>query len=263
VLRPLENDLYEITHDSIAAKIAAASVEAYKLPTMLPGYSTQVSALAGFMPYAQEHARVFFGRDQEIQTLFDLVMNDTRFRSTLVYGKLGSGKTSLLCAGLLPRLEQYRKVRYLQITPQVIAREIVPYLDTPATPAKESLLWDEGGPSPAKIVIWDQVEEWFSAFNTREELIRLFQWIADGYHRHGDTEFIWCIREEYFAQLTELESYLPGFMDKKKRVESLTPEQGRAVVESVAMQQGIDFADQDALDLFVEKLTGARCRWEN
>ncbi|HLF65530.1 MAG TPA: ATP-binding protein [Saprospiraceae bacterium] len=262
ILRPLENDLYELAHDSIAAKIAAASVEAYKLPTLLPGYSTQVSAVIGFKPYAQEHARVFYGRDHEIQTLFDLVMNDSRSRSTLVYGKLGSGKTSLLCAGVIPRIEQFRKVRYLHITPQIITKEIAPYLREGTQPVRESLLWTDGSASPAKVVIWDQIEEWFSSFTSREELMTLFQWMADGYNRFGDTEFIWCIREEYFAQFTDLESYLPGFMDKKKRVEALTPEQARNAVQSIALHQKLEFDDDEALSLFMQKLTGEDGRIE-
>jgi hypothetical protein len=255
--------MFELAHDSIAAKIAAASLESVKLPAILPGYSADVSALVGFRPYAQQHARVFFGRDHEIQTIFDLVMNDSRSRSTLVYGKLGSGKTSLLCAGAIPRIEQFRNVRYIQITPHIIASEITPYLTSASPPGKESLLWTDGSTtSSSRVVIWDQLEECLTAFTTREELFNLFQWIAEGYRKHSDTEFIWCIREENFAQFTDLETVLPGFMDKKKRVESFTPEQARTIVESVAMQHRLSFADKETIDLFVERLTGEDDRIE-
>jgi hypothetical protein len=262
VLRPLENDQYELVHDSVAAKISQATADTYKLPTLLPGYTTQISALVGFKPYTQEHARVFYGREHEIQTIFDLVMNDSRSRSTLVYGKLGSGKTSLLLAGALPRIEQFRKVRYLQMTPHIIEKEVAPYLNESNRPEKESLLWTDGTLSPARVVVWDQIEEWFSCFKSREEQMSLFQWIADGYKRFGDTEFVWCIREEDFARLTDLESYLPGFMDKKKRVEALTPEQTLHVVESLAMHQKVEFVDAEAMQLFVRKLTGEDGRVE-
>ncbi len=262
VLRPLEDDQFELIHDSVAAKIALASVDKHKIPTLLPGYTTQIDALLGFKPYAQEHARVFYGREHETQTIFDLVMNDSRSRSTLVYGKLGSGKTSLLRAGAIPRIEQFGKVRYVQITPQVIAKEIAPYLVNGTSHAKESILWTDGNPSPSKVVMWDQIEEWFSFFTSREELITLFQWIAEGYKRFGETEFVWCIREEYFAQFTDLESYLPGFMDKKKRVEAFTPLQTKNVVESIAFHQKLEFEDSESLDLFVRKITGEDGRIE-
>jgi ABC-type nitrate/sulfonate/bicarbonate transport system ATPase subunit len=60
-------------------------------------------------PFATEDAAVFFGRDQEIGRLLELLQPTLQHgpgRFVAVVGPSGSGKSSLLRAGLLPRLER-------------------------------------------------------------------------------------------------------------------------------------------------------------
>jgi AAA ATPase domain len=59
--------------------------------------------------FAEADAAVFFGRDAEIQQGLDLLNRLRRFggeRLALVLGASGSGKSSLLRAGLMPRLRR-------------------------------------------------------------------------------------------------------------------------------------------------------------
>jgi hypothetical protein len=63
----------------------------------------------GLVPYAEEHAAFFFGRDDESEELFRRV---TRKVFTLLFGQSGLGKSSLLNATLYPKL---RKAGYLPI----------------------------------------------------------------------------------------------------------------------------------------------------
>src|SRR6516162_6172512 len=55
----------------------------------------------GLVPYREEHAPFFFGRDEEAEELFARVTQKT---FTLLFGQSGLGKTSLLNACLYPRL---------------------------------------------------------------------------------------------------------------------------------------------------------------
>ena len=54
--------------------------------------------------YGAEHAEVFFGRNRRLRTLYRQITNPETPRVALVYGSAGIGKSSLLEAGLLPRL---------------------------------------------------------------------------------------------------------------------------------------------------------------
>lgn len=55
----------------------------------------------GATPFSKEQARIFYGRNNDIQRLLTLVRVE---RKVLLYGKSGLGKTSLLEAGVIPRL---------------------------------------------------------------------------------------------------------------------------------------------------------------
>ena len=65
------------------------------------------SPYPGMMPFAVEDAAVFFGRDAEARRLVELLQPTPLRRSgrfVAIVGPSGSGKSSLLRAGLLPRL---------------------------------------------------------------------------------------------------------------------------------------------------------------
>ncbi|MEL6853326.1 MAG: ATP-binding protein, partial [Bacteroidota bacterium] len=47
--------------------------------------------------YTPEDSAIFFGRDQEVESLYELVFKS---RLMLIYGQSGTGKTSLIQCGL-------------------------------------------------------------------------------------------------------------------------------------------------------------------
>lgn len=60
----------------------------------------------GLRPFGQEEARLFFGRQQQVNELLTRLENRPDFRFLAVIGASGSGKSSLVRAGLLPALEK-------------------------------------------------------------------------------------------------------------------------------------------------------------
>ena len=61
------------------------------------------SAFIGLQSYTEELSSSFFGRDVEIDTLTKLVQSNPL---TIVFGRSGTGKTSLLNAGVFPKLRK-------------------------------------------------------------------------------------------------------------------------------------------------------------
>ncbi|MGN6618233.1 MAG: tetratricopeptide repeat protein [Ilyomonas sp.] len=55
----------------------------------------------GLQPYKLEQEHVFFGRDEDIENLYRSVLQNA---CTVVFGKSGIGKSSVINAGLLPRI---------------------------------------------------------------------------------------------------------------------------------------------------------------
>src|ERR1700731_2187893 len=66
----------------------------------------------GLHPFAEENHRYFFGRTAEVRDIFLRVRENPL---TVLYGQSGLGKTSLLRAGLIPKLrvERFRPVHLL------------------------------------------------------------------------------------------------------------------------------------------------------
>jgi WD40 repeat protein len=64
------------------------------------------------LPFGAAHAAIFFGRRRETRAVYDAIERGDARRVVLLHGVSGAGKSSLLDAGLLPRLERTRSVRY-------------------------------------------------------------------------------------------------------------------------------------------------------
>lgn len=68
--------------------------------------------------FRREDAPIFFGRGKQIRELYQYVTDPQGDPIILFYGQSGVGKSSLLAAGLLPRLEESHEVVYLRRDPQ-------------------------------------------------------------------------------------------------------------------------------------------------
>src|SRR6516164_1104142 len=85
-----------------------------------------VGPYPGLVAFDEKDAGVFFGRKQEITeylAILDTLRGPDRSRVLVISGASGSGKSSLLRAGLIPRLR--RKPEWVVISPFEVAREPV------------------------------------------------------------------------------------------------------------------------------------------
>ncbi len=64
--------------------------------------------------YPEKDAEIFFGRGREIRDLYDRVTAPDGDPIILLYGQSGVGKSSLLAAGLLPRLKASHEIHYVR-----------------------------------------------------------------------------------------------------------------------------------------------------
>jgi WD40 repeat protein len=133
----------------------------------------------GMVPFRKQDARFFHGRDEEIQNLLTLVR---QHHFLFVIGPSGSGKSSLVMAGLLPRLDDPKHFprgtwRVLTMRPGAtpldeLARVVVGVSDDSAAAVTTSL--DAEPPARRLLLVVDQFEELFSQVKdgaTREQFI--------------------------------------------------------------------------------------------
>jgi len=72
-------------------------------PAIKPDQSQNETLFLGLQSYSEAQSEIFFGRDAEIEQLTNLINSNIL---TIVFGKSGTGKTSLLNAGVFPRLRK-------------------------------------------------------------------------------------------------------------------------------------------------------------
>ena len=89
----------------------------FGLPPLPDDIPVPQRPIPGQVPYYREHARIFFGRGRAIRTLYNAVTEKSGSSILLFYGPIGAGKTSILLAGLAPRLEADHQVQYVRRDP--------------------------------------------------------------------------------------------------------------------------------------------------
>jgi WD40 repeat protein len=116
--------------------------------------------------FTAEHAEVFFGRGYQVRELYDLVIDPAGSPIVLLYGASGVGKSSLLEAGVMPRLAAGgHSVRYCRRDEKKgllgTLRDALQVAEEPATLA-EGWRAQEARLEKPLVVFLDQVEEVFT-----------------------------------------------------------------------------------------------------
>ncbi len=205
----------------------------------------------GPRPFKKDEGELFFGRDQEADELVSLI---TAHPVVLVYAQSGSGKSSLLNARVIPKLESddegFEVLGPLRVQGQVPANVVVDketniYIlnallsyDPNQDPGRLSRLtlsdylkqrpprvnkFNE--PSP-RVIIFDQFEEIFTAYSDRwEQRAGFFEQIRNAIEDDRvPLRVVFAMREDYIAELDPYVSTLPEKLRTRYRLEQLRKE---------------------------------------
>lgn len=161
--------------------------------------------------FKKEHARIFFGRGKEIRDLANKLTGKGFNQVLLFYGQSGVGKSSLLEAGLLPRLEDKIQIAYLRRDKETPTGLLLKNLlrqksGAQSLPLKESWMAIERQHAKPFVVILDQVEEIFTraSGNPDEELESLMQVIQEIFldaQKEISGKLILSYRKEYHGDI--------------------------------------------------------------
>ncbi|MFI6500538.1 hypothetical protein [Nonomuraea typhae] len=196
-----EESTWERRWHEVAARLAAAWAPAHAEPSPYAG-------LAAFQP---EDAGRFFGREALVEELLTR-LQQRRFLA--VFGASGVGKSSLLRAGLMPRLT----APVMLLTPgEHPLRQAVP---------------DAG----AQIVIVDQFEEVFTLCHDREERRRFVESLvrAPG----SGTRVVLGVRADFYPHCSDYPELAAALSDGQVLVGAMTAEELRQAVIRPAAEAG-------------------------
>ena len=192
--------------------------------------------------YTAADVGIFYGRESETA---ELINHIHCHRLVVLYGASGTGKTSLLQAGVQPRLERADppytvvSVRALDDPAATICQALRRKLTQSALPADGSLVDIVAAASRASggtiLIVLDQFEEFFIRLGPQlrqafvEELATLYD------AQDVAVKLVISLREDWLAALSEVEARIPDLFRVRQRLLPLNQEQAQqAITEPVA-----------------------------
>jgi Cdc6-like AAA superfamily ATPase len=198
--------------------------------------------------YEAKDAAIFFGRQQETQKLSSLIHGH---RLVLLYGASGTGKTSLLLAGVVPQLEgaepRYEAiyVRALEDPALVIRRAVRRRLSKSSLPEDGSLVefLDAATQDLGRtlVIILDQFEEFFVRLSSqfRAAFVAELGALVDAHD--VPVKVVLSLREDWLASMSEIEERIPGVFGIRMRLLPLTRYQARQAITAPVKPLGMSY----------------------
>ncbi|MEX3103775.1 WD40 repeat domain-containing protein [Streptomyces sp. ST1015] len=172
---------------------------------------------------------LFFGRDRLVEELAELVCGH---RFAAVFGASGSGKSSLLRAGLIPRLRQEIARR-----DRPTALRILTPGDRPA--ATYGHLLAPGADEPESWVVVDQFEEVFTLCRDRAERARFIDLLLGARDPGSRLRVVISVRADFYPRCGEHRALADALRSAGLLVGPMTRDELREAVVGPAQQAGL------------------------
>ena len=214
--------------------------------------------------FTKDDRDIFFGRDREIEELHSRVFES---KILLVYGTSGTGKSSLINCGLANKFSDsdWMPVNIRRGTDinrsffEALSKAAItktPFEKAGASGRSYNLerllrsVWlDHFKPV---FLIFDQFEELF-IFGGKDEKDELIRNVAKVVDSEIQCRFIFAIREEYLAGVTEFEREIPSFLANRIRIEKMTRQNAIQTIEGPCRINNIE-VEAGFAEALLEKL---------
>ena len=207
----------------------------------------------------------YAGREQDVRALAARVLSS---RTTVLYGRSGLGKTSLLRGGLFPILEkQGFRCLYVRVLDSplkdlaaTLAHQFAPKLPTVGAEgfaptdenagallreAAERLAGEKAGTRRTLLVVFDQFEEFFTIF--RDQPLKRYAFVGEiaSLIRSGTHEVrvMFSLREDYLYALDDFQRQLPDLFSSAYRLLPLSAVGARAAIVKPLENRDISYDD--------------------
>ena len=210
--------------------------------------------------YSEGDKGLFFGREQEIETICSQVL---AHRTFILHGRSGVGKSSILRAGLMPRLrsEGHLVFAVRSFTDPVYQMEVAlsEVSGLSSSSGQERPLADhleqivELYPNLSVIFFLDQFEEFFSILPDGSK-IRFIATLSEFYaHEATPLRLVFALREDLLAEMSRFKSAFPDIFHHEYRLERLNRKQAELSIVRPAEAIGCRY-ERDLIDRLLDDL---------
>lgn len=203
-----------------------------------------VSPFKLFEPYSLKDKNSFFGRRKEIFAIYNLLQQT---QLLLIYGASGTGKTSIIQAGLPTAFKLTEWFRIAVRKRDNINDSLRIELDKILDPKRKYGLPETIGLIYKKnwmpiYLVFDQFEELFT-LGTEVEQKQFFENIQTILTSELHCKIIFSMREEYIGHLYDYEYIVPSLFEYRYRVEGMKDATVRTVIEQMCAVGNVDLAE--------------------
>ncbi|MGB0385560.1 MAG: sister chromatid cohesion protein PDS5 [Ardenticatenaceae bacterium] len=215
--------------------------------------------------YEAQDAAIFYGRQKETQHLCALIH---AHRLVVLYGASGVGKTSLLLAGAVPRLERATppyKTIYIRALddPSLVIRDTLrrqlPDADLPHDGSLVDFLAAVtktlGQPL---LIVLDQFEEFFIRLSPQFRAAFIAELGAVYDATDVPVKVLFSLREDWLASMDEVQGRIPDLSrSTRMRLLRLTRPQARQAITAPVERRNVSY-EPELLERLLEELLGSR-----
>lgn len=258
------NNVNNFIHQAVSAVADAEKAHALVLQRLAEGvrlYAQRLAAVAadetdtaaagpykGLLAYTLADAERFFGRDEAIASLLAQM---ERHRLTVLQAGSGAGKSSLLHAGIAPRLLAAGHLpvilrSYNRPPDQVIKQTFLPDLaqapELREAPLRAFLrpVSEVLGSGTTLVLVLDQFEEFFTLLPDERVRAHFVGELADCVEDESlPVRWVLALRSEFFGDLATFRPRIRNPFHNDFRLNRLTRDEARAVIEKPAERYGI------------------------
>jgi DNA-binding winged helix-turn-helix (wHTH) protein len=192
--------------------------------------------------YTERDASLFFGREQEVEAICSQILARRAF---ILHGRSGVGKSSILRAGLTPKLKAQGHLVFVirsftdPVHQMVNALSRVCPVEAGGEPASVQLMQLIRGADDGRYVIFflDQFEEFFTLLSeeARSHFLTAARELTAG---DLPVRLVFALREDLLAEMSQLKTAIPEIFHHEYRLKRLTRKQAELAITGPARAVG-------------------------
>jgi DNA-binding winged helix-turn-helix (wHTH) protein len=196
--------------------------------------------------YTEQDRQLFFGREAEIEAICSQII---AHRSCILYGRSGVGKSSILRAGLMPRLKSEGHlvfpIRSFSDPLHQMTSALCEAVGGEASNHERRIedLITVAGAAGSRYVIFflDQFEEFFSLLGeeSRQQFIDTIGKLAA--REDLPLRFVFALREDFLAEMSRFKAVIPEIFHHEYRLSRLNREQASLAITAPAQAVGCEY----------------------